>query len=269
MTDLHSTDAESAPRLGELRRLIVSASARANEGHIPSALSILEILFAEYFVVMPLQRAAGHPVDRFILSKGHASLGLYVVLAASGHFPADWLDSFGAFDSPLGGHPDSLKVPGVEASTGSLGHGLPFAVGLALGNRALMAEEARPRIVVLVGDGESNEGAIWEAAQLASHHALHELICLVDHNHSTDRALAVDPLDERFAAFGWSVHVVADGHDVEDLSEALQRRTEGKPTALIVGTTKGKGVPTMENNPSWHHASPRADELEALLGSIT
>jgi len=195
-------------------------------------------------------------------------LGLYAILAKAGYFSTEWLNGFCQYDSPLGGHPDSLKVPGIEASTGSLGHGLPFGVGMCLGNRSLLQKSERPRIVVLIGDGESNEGTIWEAAQLAGHHKLSELVCIVDHNHSTDRALTVDPLRLRFEAFGWDTINLSDGHNVNDLSRALLETSSSRPRAIIAETTKGKGILTMENNPAWHHALPSFSELDELLLSI-
>ena len=255
---------ELEQQLYEMRRTIAEASSRAGEGHVPSALSILDLLWVEYMTVMTGQQARGEVVDTFILSKGHASLALYAVLAAKGAIPADWLASFGSYSSHLGGHPDSLAVPGVVASTGSLGHGLPIGVGMALAKRI---QRQQGRIVVLIGDGEANEGTVWESAMLAGHHALDNLVCIVDHNHSTDRALMVDSLTGKFDAFGWT-SVEIDGHDHSAITEALSSPRGSGPRAIVAQTVKGKGITQMENNPAWHHASPSAADLHEMFGDL-
>jgi transketolase len=251
--------------LRRLRRRIIEVSSASGEGHIPSALSILDILWVLYDRVLRISPAYPTAVerDRFVLSKGHASLALYAVLAEKGFFPRQWLDRFGRYDSPLGGHPDSRKVPGVEASTGSLGHGFPIAVGMAMG---LRINRNAARVVSLIGDGEANEGAIWEAAALASHHGLSNLCCVVDYNHSTDRALSMGDIGRKFAGFGWSVLEV-DGHDREALHRALTVNVD-RPVALIAATVKGYGCRPMENEPAWHHRSPTAAELPALVAAL-
>ena len=250
--------------LARLRRQIVVTSANAREGHVPSGLSILDIVWVVHADIIGPQRASGICEDRFILSKGHGCLALYVTLAELGGIPTEWLDRFGELDGELGGHPDASKVPGIEASTGSLGHGLPIGVGMAMANRIRGLEN---RVVVLIGDGEANEGSIWESAMFASHHRLGKITCIVDHNHSTDRALVVDDLNEKFASFGW--HTLAiDGHDHRAIRDALTLDVGDRPVAIIAETTKGRGVPEMENNPAWHHAFPKDEDLSRLLESI-
>ena len=263
-----STQAErEAPGLGRLRRRVIETAARAGEGHIPSALSVLDILWVLYDRILRLDPHAplAPERDRFVLSKGHASLGLYVVLAEKGFIPAEALDGFCTYDGILGGHPDCNKVPGVEVSAGSLGHGLPMAVGMALGARI----SGRPfQVFCLVGDGESNEGSIWEAALLASHHRLSNLCCIVDYNHSTDRALALGDVAAKFQAFGWSALTV-DGHDHEALHAALSAPPTDKPRCIVANTVKGYGCPPMENQPAWHHRGPTAAELPDLLSAVS
>ena len=254
------------PHLNQSRRQIVLATMTSKEGHIPSALSILDILWVLYNRVMVVypHNTANDARDRFILSKGHGSLALYAILAEKGFFPASQLEGFATLSSRLGGHPDCNKVPGVEASTGSLGHGLPFGVGVALGMR--IRKVAR-RVFVLVGDAECNEGSIWEALLLAAHHQLSNLTCIVDYNHSTDRALGLGDLAAKFGAFGWAAATI-NGHDHEAIEAALLAHDPQKPTVIIAETIKGYGVKQMENNPAWHHRCPSKEELEAILQEL-
>jgi len=258
---------DSQAALNRLRRMIIEASAYAQEGHIPSAFSILNILWVLYTHI--LQIDPKHPDtldrDRFVLSKGHASLGLYAVLADKGFFPLEELDTFGRYNSSLGGHPDTRKVPGVEASTGSLGHGFPMAVGMALGFKI---KKQPNRVFCLVGDGECNEGSIWESALLASHHQLSNLCCIVDYNHSTDRALLMGDLAQKFNAFAWETLTI-DGHNEIEILEALTTKTDNKPLAIIAETIKGFGCAVMENEPAWHHKFPTEAELETLIEGLS
>jgi transketolase len=254
-------------QIARLKHDIVMAACVAGEGHIASAFSILDILWVLYHQVLKGDPHAPNAPDRdsFILSKGHGALALYAILADCGYFPIDELRTFSSFHSRLGGHPDSTKIPGVEASTGSLGHGLPMGVGVAMGKRL----QARPcRTFVLVGDGECNEGSIWEAALLASHHRLNRLTCIVDSNHSTDRALRVDDLAEKFRAFGWAACVVG-GHDHQAICAAATAIDETHPSAIIAQTVKGRGCALMENNPAWHHRVPTAEELPLILQELS
>ena len=255
--------------LNELKKQIVQASYCASEGHIASAFSILDIIWVLYDKVMIFDEKSEKSEnkmnnDRFILSKGHASLALYVVLANKGFFPSDELNTFCKYDSRLGGHPDCNKIPGVEASTGSLGHGLPIAVGIALGSKI---QKISNRIFCLVGDGECNEGTIWEAALLASHHQLSNLCCIIDFNHSTDRALKLGDLSEKFKSFGWVV-VTIPGHDHIAIEKALSNFHKQKPLLIIAETTKGNGVKRMENEPAWHHRTPNAEEIKSIMEEL-
>ena len=249
--------------LKKLKQEIIKAGAAACEGHLPSALSILDILWVLYDRVLnvtPLT-VADHDRDRFFLSKGHASIGLYAVLAKKGFIPFEKLPTFCGFTSSLGGHPDRNKVPGVEASTGSLGHGFPMAVGAALG---LKVAKSPAKVFALIGDGEANEGTVWESALLAAHHKLDNLTLVVDYNHSTDRALLVGDLAAKFKAFDWDMSAI-DGHDHEAIFSALSNRPKGKPLAVIATTVKGHGIKSMEHNPEWHHKAPKPEELAQLL----
>ena len=252
--------------LKELRKQVITISTNAKEGHIPSALSILDILWVLYNDVMRIDPL--HPSspdrDRFVLSKGHAAIGLYVILAHKGFFPVSMLDTFAKYDSILGGHPDKNKVPGVEASTGSLGHGFPISVGMALG---LKIRNSQARVFAIVGDGEANEGPTWESALLAAHHRLTNLCCIVDYNHSTDRALQVGDIAKKFESFGWATCSI-NGHNHEEIIAALQRTDHEKPYAIIATTIKGFGCTMMEHNPEWHHKYPKPEELPALLESF-
>ncbi|MFH1446421.1 MAG: transketolase [Chloroflexota bacterium] len=252
--------------INKMKRAIVTAAANAGEGHIPSAFSILDIIEVLYGRVLHIDpnNPESDDRDRFILSKGHGSLALYAVLAERGFFPTHELDRFATFESPLGGHPDRNKIPGVEASTGSLGHGFPMAVGVAL---ALKIKQSSCRVYTLVGDGECNEGTVWESALLASHHKLDNLCCILDYNHSTDRALSIGNPAEKFISFGWESCTI-DGHDHEQVNNALIRRHEGRPYVIVANTIKGYGCKRMENNPEWHHKVPAVAELTEIIKEL-
>lgn len=255
------------PRSKQLRRMIVRALAAGRRGHVGAAFSIVEILRVLYDDVLQCDpknpRWPGR--DRFILSKGHGCLALYALLADKGYFPEAELGKFCASDGILGGHPEYGKVPGVEASTGSLGHGLSLGVGFALAARL----DGRPhRVFVLVGDGECGEGAIWEAALCAAQHRLDQLTVLLDYNRQQTygtiaEVLELEPLAAKWSAFGFAVRE-ANGHDVHALKSALAGVpfAPGKPGVLICHTIKGKGVSFTERNLSWHHKA-RVTEAEA------
>jgi len=243
----------------EIRKKMVSRavvlSHQNREGHIPSSLSVIDILYHIYqnYITKDSQ-------NKFVLSKGHASLGLYVVLDHFEILKTD-LNSFCKFDSVLGGHP-TIKIPSVEASTGSLGHGMPIALGMAMAKK-IRGEHGN--VFVLIGDGEANEGTIWESALLASHHKVDNLVCLLDHNKSTDRALKIDNVCEKFESFGWSV-IEVDGHDMEELKTI--HTSKDKPTFVLCNTIKGKGIPMMEGNPEWHHKIPSAEQVSLIVNQI-
>jgi len=223
------------------------------EGHIPSSLSVLDILYSIY------ENKTNH--DRFVLSKGHASLGLYVILENFGLLQED-LNTFCKFNSIFGGHP-TIKISNVEASTGSLGHGMPMALGMAIAKK-IKNEDGN--IYVLIGDGECNEGTIWETALLAHHHKLNNLYCLLDHNHSTDRALDIGNVLAKFQSFGWDC-IEIDGHSTEDIKKAIQTKSN-KPVFILCNTIKGKDCSVMENNPEWHHKIPSEEQYINIINKL-
>ena len=247
-----------------LRKKIVEISEKSQEGHIPSALSILDILAVLYDRVLRFDpcKPECEERDRLILSKGHGSLALYTILAEKGFFATSELETFGRYNSMLGGHPERAKIPGIEVSSGSLGHGFPIAVGMALGLK--MKNNTSNKVFVLIGDGEANEGSIWEAALLAAHHSLTNLYCVVDYNHSTDRALRMGDIAAKFAAFGWDTKSI-NGHSHEEIYQAFIMNTTDKPLAIIANCIKGYGCKIMENNPAWHHRAPSIKESKLIL----
>jgi transketolase len=249
--------------MNELIKKIVDIATLKKEGHIPSSLSILDIMYVLYNEVLDINGIKENKIDRdrFILSKGHASLGLYIILDHFGLLKDD-LNTFCDVDSKLGGHPTD-KIFGVESSTGSLGHGLPIGVGLAL---AYKIKKYKSKVYVIVGDGEANEGTIWESALLAKHHNLNNLYCIVDFNHSTDRAVDLGNLSMKFESFGWNV-IEVNGHDHNDLLKALTS-ISNKPTCIIANTIKGKGIPMIENNPEWHHKFPNEEEYQSIINNL-
>jgi transketolase len=261
-------------RSRELRRQIVRMLEKGGRGHVGSAFSLVEILRVVYDDVLRYDAANPRSPerDRFILSKGHGCLALYVLLAEKGFFPESELWKFCKSDGMLGGHPEYGKVPGVEASTGSLGHGLSFGVGFALNARY---EKADYRTLVLTSDGESNEGSLWEAVLCAAKHRLSNLTVLVDYNKqqsygTTYEVLDMEPLADKWRAFGFAVEEV-DGHDVEQLRAALKRipLDARKPGAIICHTIKGKGVSFVENNLNWHHKNKvTGEEVAALMAGL-
>jgi transketolase len=246
--------------------------ARANASHIGSALSITDIVAVLYggaLNVFP-NRPNDPARDRFLLSKGHACVAVYTALAETGFFPRDMLETYGSDGSPLMAH-ISQNVPGVEFSTGALGHALPFGVGKAL---AAQRSGKDWRTVVLLSDGECGEGSNWEAFMFAAHHRLDRLTAIIDYNKlqslgSVADTLGLEPLADKLTAFGWAVREV-DGHNHEALSGHLSatRWQPGKPQMLIAHTTKGKGVPFMENKVEWHYKSPSPEQLAEALVAI-
>lgn len=239
----------------ELIKKILLVSNKSKEGHIGSSLSILDILYELYDKHI-------NDDNKFVLSKGHASLGLYVILE---HFKIikEDLNNFCKYDSKLGGHPSTL-LDGIECSTGSLGHGMPFALGMALSKKIL---NKKGKIITIIGDGEANEGTIWETALLASHHKLNNFYCILDYNHSTDRALEIKDIFNKFSSFGWEC-VKIDGHNPEEINNAINMITTDKPIFIAANTVKGKGCKIMENNPEWHHKSPNDEQLKELINEL-
>jgi transketolase len=270
----------SAGQAIELRRLATEARLRdlrmvygAGLGHIGGEFSALDILTVLYHAVLRVdpQRPDWPERDRFILSKGHAAAALYTTLAGAGFIDVAELDTFLAPLSRLNGHPDRKKVPGVETNTGPLGHGFPVAVGTALAGRMDGSER---RTFVLCGDGELQEGSMWEAAMAGAHFGLDRLCIIVDRNglqqgDTTEATMRLDPLAERFRAFGWAVREV-DGHDHGALLEMLTAApfTPGMPSCLIAHTHKGHGVSFIADQVAWHHHVPTADEYERARAEL-
>ncbi len=253
----------------DLREDIVNLVIRGGGGHIPSAFSIVDIIDTIYGKIIKFDPKNPQWEDRdyFLLSKGHGCAALYVVLRKYGFINEVQFDSYLSFDSILGGHPDRTKVPGAEASTGSLGHGLPFAVGLAQG---LKIKRRDNRVIVIVGDGECHEGTVWEAALVAQNNVLNNLCCIVDWNGSAEQILPHPNMTGQWAQFGWNV-VEVDGHDVGALESVLKSFYDGKyskPLAVVARTVKGKGVSFLETHGPWHYKVPNEEEHRAILSEL-
>ncbi|HEY3258604.1 MAG TPA: transketolase, partial [Gemmatimonadaceae bacterium] len=241
--------------------------------HVGSVMSMADIVAVLYGDIMRID--ALHPDwparDRFILSKGHAGAGIYAALAESGFFPIEWLEKHCADGSVLSGHVSHKGVPGVELSTGSLGHGLPVGAGMAYGAKL---DGAGRRVFVLLSDGECDEGSTWEAVMFSSHHELDNLTAIVDYNKIQSLAtvaetLGLEPFADKWRAFGWSV-IEVDGHDHHSLYTHLSElpKVTGKPTCLIAHTVKGKGVSFMERTVLWHYRTPRGSEYDEALNEL-
>lgn len=239
-----------------LKQKIVVAAYNAGEGHIPSAFSILDIVEVLYRDILK-------PTDRFVLSKGHGCLALYAVLAANGIISEGTLDTFLEHESILGGHPDRNKIQGVLCSTGSLGHGLPQAVGIALAKKI---RNEPGRVFCLVGDGECNEGSIWESALLAAHHKLDNLTVIVDYNGSSERAVQTHNLRDKFEAFKFCAFDIS-GHNQSQLRTMFSSSTKD-PLVLVAHTIKGNGCIRMLK-PEWHHRVPSHTELTEILAELS
>lgn len=256
-----------------IRCNIVKMVHNAKSGHPGGSLSCTDILTVLYFNIMRIDENNLHDKsrDRFILSKGHASPALYAVLAEKGFIREEELMTFRLIDSRLQGHPNMNDCPGVDMSTGSLGQGLSVAVGMSLANRL---DKNDFRTYVVCGDGEIQEGMIWEAAMAAGHYHLDNLLLIVDHNHlqidgNNDDVMTVNPIADKFAAFGWYT-MEADGHDMQQLTAACRKaeQLKGKPTVIIAETVKGKGVSFMENQASWHGSAPNDEQLAKALKDL-
>lgn len=249
-----------------LRRLAVRTLDKGERGHIGSTMSLIEILRVLYDDILRYRpdEPDWRDRDRMILSKGHGCIALYVMLADKGFVPVESLDTFCRRDSIFGGHPEANKIPGVEASTGALGHGLSIGVGMAIAARIQKRDH---RVVVVLGDGEINEGSVWEAAMCASKHKLSRLTAVIDYNKlqsagPTAEVQDLEPLVDKWRAFGFSP-VEVDGHDVAALRQVFSSLPleNDRPTAVICHTVKGKGIPFAENEASWHHKSKLADDV--------
>jgi transketolase len=245
---------------------------RAGLGHVGGDLSVLDILTTLFFAVLRVdpEKPDWPDRDRFVLSKGHTAGALYTTLAAAGYFPEAELDTFAAPLSPLNGHPNRVKVPGVETNTGPLGHGLPVSVGMAVAGK--LARSSR-HVYVVLGDGELQEGSNWEAAMTAGHRRLANLTAVVDRNRlqqgaRTEETNSLDPLPDKWRAFGWDVREV-DGHDHLALLDAFQGLGGERPTCIIAHTTKGRGVSFMEDRVEWHHKVPSPDQVSAAVAELS
>ena len=252
-----------------VRQEILKMTSVAKASHVGSALSVIDILAVLYAEVANVSPENIGKVDRdiVILSKGHAASAIYSTLAIQGFFPMDWLDKYCANGAPLGGHVTSKGVPGVELSTGSLGHGLPYGLGIAL-SRKRFAEDGR--VFVVMSDGECDEGTTWESALLANHHGLNNLTVVIDRNgiqslKETEVTLRLEPFADKWSAFGWNIFEI-DGHDYEALYKSLKQSE--KPTVVIAKTVKGKGVSFMENSVLWHYRPPNHEELQRALDEV-
>jgi len=252
----------------DLRKRIVEVITRAKEGHIPSSFSIVDLIEHLYghILAYDLNNPDWDGRDYFILSKGHGCAGLYVVLEKYGLLNSTDLDAYSQRGGILGGHPDATKVPFIEASTGSLGHGFPYSVGIALGKKI---EGTSNKIIALLGDGECHEGTIWEAAHVAANQQLGNLTAIIDWNQSGAQLCPIDDLPGKWQSFGWDV-TVFDGHDKDKISQAMQLIGNGKrPRALIAKNTKGKGVPLVEGHGRWHHRIPNDAEYKEIMDALS
>jgi len=252
----------------DLRKKIVNLICNAGEGHIPSTFSILDIVVSLYEKI--LRYDSNNPNwenrDYFILSKGHGGLALFVVLNKYGFISDEILNSYSKSGGILGGHPDTTKVPGVEASTGSLGHGLPYSLGVALG---IKIKKKHNKVITLIGDGESQEGTVWEAAQVAVNRKLGNLCVIVDNNQSAAQLMPIQDPKKRWEAFGWNVFEVG-GHDSVALIDTINSiNFQGEtPTIIIANTIKGKGVSFLEGHGQWHHKIPNSEEYQLIMKEL-
>lgn len=253
-----------------LRENVIDMIVEGKAGHIGGDMSVMEILTEIYFDQMNIspENMDDPDRDKFIMSKGHSVEAYYAVLAAKGFFDIkDVIATFSKFGSQFIGHPNN-KLPGIEMNSGSLGHGLPVSVGMALAGKM---DKKDYRVYTVMGDGEIAEGSVWEGAMAASHYKLDNLCAVIDRNRlqisgNTEDVMAHDDVHDRWSSFGWNVIDVADGNDIGQLKEAFDaaKEVKGKPTVLIANTVKGKGSSVMENKANWHHKVPNAEELEQI-----
>ena len=256
-----------------IRQGVIKAVYSAKSGHPGGSLSIAEILAVLYFNQMNIDeknpKAKGR--DRLVLSKGHTAPALYSALALRGFFDMDELNHFRNINSILQGHPDMKNIPGVDASTGSLGQGLSIANGMALGSKQ---DSEGVRVYCICGDGEIQEGQIWEAAMTASHYKLDNLCLIIDNNNlqidgQVNEVMSVYPIDEKFKSFGFET-INVDGHNIQELISAFEKakKVKGKPTAIIANTIKGKGVSFMENEADWHGKAPNEEQYKQAMQEL-
>lgn len=253
----------------DLRAQIVTMITKAGEGHIPSAFSIVDIIHTLYsgFLKFDAKNPLSSERDYFVLSKGHGCAALFAVLFKYGFITQKDLDEYGTFNGRLGGHPDRTKVAGAEASTGSLGHGFPCAVGIALGQKI---QNKKNKVISLVGDGECHEGTVWESALVGQNLKLDNLCVVVDLNGSAAQILPHPNIAQQFKAFGWHV-IEIDGHDQKQISTAFKEfysGESGNPVAIIAKTIKGKGVKMLETHGAWHHKIPNAEEYKQIMQEL-
>lgn len=265
--------AELQSHASNIRQEIVKMVAAANSGHPGGSLSAADIVTVLYFHEMNIQseKPADPDRDRFILSKGHASPVLYATLAEKGFFPKEELGTFRKLNTRLQGHPSRKLLPGVEQSTGSLGQGLASGIGMALAGRL---DKKDYRVYVVMGDGEIQEGMVWESVMAAGHYGLDNLCAFVDFNHlqidgNVEEVMNPTPIDDKFRAFNWHV-IEIDGHDMEQIIAALDeaKQVKGKPTMILANTVKGKGISYMENVCGWHGTAPNSEQLQKALDEL-
>lgn len=268
------TNQELAKVANEVRKGVVTAVHAAKSGHPGGSLGTADIMTYLYFEEMNIDPADPHKADRdrFVLSKGHAAPGLYSVLANRGYFPVEELETLRHIGSRLQGHPNMNDTPGIDMSTGSLGQGISAAVGMAL---AAKHWGDGYRVYTLLGDGECEEGQVWEAAMFAGNHALDNLVAVVDHNGlqidgTIDEVNSAMPLADKFRAFKWHVIELADGNDMAQIEAAFAeaREVTGVPVAIIAETVKGKGVSFMENQVGWHGKAPNDEQFEQAMAEL-
>jgi transketolase len=251
------------------RREIITMTSKAKASHVGSALSVVDILSVLYTGAANVTPESQEDVDRdiVILSKGHAAAALYSVLSLQGFFPNEWLQRYCEDDAQLGGHVTSKGVPGVELSTGSLGHGLPYGLGIAMARKIY---GVAGRVFVVMSDGECDEGTTWESAMIANHHNLENLTVIVDRNRIqsltfTEDTLKLEPFPDKWKAFGWEVRI-ENGHDFKALSKTFTKSSG--PMCIIAETTKGKGIDFMEDSVLWHYKSPEDEDVKRAFSQL-
>lgn len=255
----------------EIRKNIIEMIYESKSGHPGGSLSCADIMTYLYFEKMNVNAKSLNDEnrDRFVMSKGHAAPVLYAVLSEKEFFKKEELMNLRKIGSMLQGHPDSKNIPGVDVSTGSLGQGISNAVGMALG---LKYKKNKAKVYTILGDGEIQEGLVWEALMAGGHYKLDNLVAILDYNGlqidgKNDEVMTISPVDKKFESFGWNV-VTCDGHDYDDIDRAFNKVVEGKPTMIIAKTIKGKGISFMENEAGWHGQAPNLEQKELALNEL-